>query len=515
MSLITLDFFIFLCVMLVAYYMAPKFLGSEVQWMILLAGSLIFYAYASPKYLIFILVSAASSFCLAKLIEAEKIKVAKSKDNDTQNEAKIKDNSKLYLILAIVINIGILAVLKYTGMLFEIVGAFSKLKIPAVHFILPLGISFYTFMIVSYVVDVYKGDTEAEDNFLKYLLFVSFFPQIIEGPINRYNRIKNTMFAPHEFDFNHCKKAGYRILQGLFKKVVIAGRFGVYVDTVFENVSAYGGLTLFVSMIFYAIQLYADFSGCMDMVLGIAELFGVTMEENFDLPFFAKSVAEFWRRWHISLGTWFRDYIYNPVMQSASSKTLKQKLHKTSLKKWSMNIVAARALLVVWLLTGIWHGGSVKFAVYGLYWGVIIIASLFLTKQFKKFHKKHPKLVESKGYAVFQMLRTFILVDIGLMMFRADNLRDVCEVLKGVVTRFAINVDSISEALLPFTGDNTAVSYGAVACVSALMLFIVELFEYNKKDTFKKHKYINAVVLIVVTLLFGVFGTSGFLYMAY
>ena len=491
MSLITLKFFIFLCILLGMYYLAPK----KYQWMILLAGSLVYYVSASPYYLLFILASTFSAYMLARALSVSK--------------------KKSYMVVCILINVGILGVLKYTGFLFEIISPFTKGSLPEVNFILPLGISFYTFMIVSYIVDVYKGEVEAEKSFLKLLLFVSFFPQIIEGPINRYSRMKDRLYAEHDFDFDRCKRAGYRILQGLFKKVVIAGRFGVYVDTVFADVKSYGGLTLLTSMIFYAIQLYADFSGCMDMVLGIAELFDITMEENFDLPFFSKSVAEFWRRWHISLGTWFRDYIYNPVVQSNMSKKLKSRLHKTALKKWSMNIVAAVALLVVWLLTGIWHGGSVKFAFYGLYWGVIIIVSMFLTKTYKKFHKKHAKMVATKGYAVFQMLRTFVLVDIGLMIFRADTLTDVFAILAGILKKFSVNVAAISEALLPFTGDNTAVSYGAVALASALALFIVEIAAYNNKDTFKRHKYINALILIVVTLLFGVFGESGFLYMAY
>lgn len=491
MSLITLKFFVFLCILLLLYYLLPK----KYQWMLLLAGSLVFYVNSSPYYLVFILVSTFSAYMLGRLLMVSK--------------------KKSYMVICVCINLLILGVLKYTGFVFEIFAPIFKNGLPEVNFILPLGISFYTFMIISYIVDVYKGEVDAETNFFKLLLFVSWFPQIIEGPINRYIKMKDRLYVNHDFDFDRSKRAGYRILQGLFKKVVIAGRFGVYVDTVFENVRAYGGLTLLGAMVFYAIQLYADFSGCMDMVLGISELFGIEMEENFDLPFFAKSVAEFWRRWHISLGTWFRDYVYNPVMQSNMSKSLKSSLRNTPFKKWSMNIVAAVALLITWLLTGIWHGGSVKYAFYGAYWGAIIIFSMFMTKTYKKWHKKHPNIYNAKWYAVFQMIRTFILVDAGLMIFRADTLKDAFDLLKGVFTRFSLSVSSISEALLPFTGDNTAVSYGAVAFVSALCLFIVEVFAFNGKDTFKKHKYVNAVVLIVATLLFGVFGQSGFLYMAY
>lgn len=491
MSLLTLKFFIFLCVLFLAYYLVPK----KFQWGLLLVGSIFFYLNASPYYLIFLLASALSTYYLALLIK--------------------KDKKKIYIILGIIINIGILGVLKYTGFIFEIIEAILKIQLPEVNFMLPLGISFYTFMVVSYIADVYRGDVEPEENFFKYLLFVSWFPQIIEGPINRYTKMKNELYGEHEFDFNRCKHAGYRILQGIFKKVVIAGRFGVYVDTVFENASGYGGLTLICSVIFYAIQIYADFSGCMDMVLGISEFFSVTMTENFDKPFFSKNVSEFWRRWHISLGTWFRDYVYTPVMQSKFCKNMKSRLHKTPLKKWSMNFVAATALACVWFLTGVWHGASGHYVFYGVYYGIILIVSMFLTKTYKKIHKTLPIKWDSKGYHVFEIIRTLFIVNIGFLIFRANSMVEIGFVLKKIVTDFSINVATISEALLPFTGDNTAISYGAVAVVSAIGLYVTEIFEYNGLDTFKKHKYINAAILIVVTLLFGVFGESGFLYMAY
>jgi len=491
MSLLTLKFFIFLSILFVLYYVIP----SKYQWELLLAGSIFFYLNASPYYLFFLLISAVSSYYLSILIS--------------------KDKKKLYLVLGVLINVGILGLLKYTGFVFEIIESITGLSLPEVNFMLPLGISFYTFMVVSYIADVYRGDVEAEKNFFKYLLFVAWFPQIIEGPINRYTKMKEELYGEHSFDFDGCKYAGYRILQGIFKKVVIAGRFGVYVDTVFENTAGYGGLTLFLSVVFYAIQIYADFSGCMDMVMGISELFGVTMTENFDKPFFSKNVSEFWRRWHISLGTWFRDYVYTPVMQSKFCKGMKSRLHKTPLKKWSMNFVAATALASVWFLTGVWHGASGHYVFYGLYYGIILIISMFLTKTFKKIHKTWPIKFDSKGYHVFEIIRTLFIVSIGFLIFRANNMAEIGFVLKRIVTDFSINVASVSEALLPFTGDNTAVSYGAVAIVSAIALFVTEIADYNGKDTYKKHKYCNAAILIVFTLLFGVFGQSGFLYMAY
>lgn len=492
MSLITLKFFIFLCVILLLYYLVPK----KAQWIVLLSGSLIFYTFASPKYLIFLFVSATSTYVCARLIESGR-------------------NRKFYLVLAVVINIGILAVLKYTGFFFEIINSICGTALPYVRFILPLGISFYTFMIVSYVVDVYRGDVKAQDNFLKYLLFVSYFPQITEGPINRYNHTASALYGEHDFDFDRCKNAGYRILLGLFKKVVIAGRFGVYVDRVFDNVQGYGGLTLLVSVVFYAIQIYADFSGCMDMVMGISALFGIDMDENFDKPFFSKSVAEFWRRWHITLGSWVKDYIYYPVFKSDFCRKVKAGIKKTPLKKKGTNIIAAIALMCVWLFTGTWHGAAMHYVLYGVYYGIIIIFSMFMTNTYKKIHKSLPIKWDSKGYHFFEIIRTICIVTVGFLIFRANNTGEILFVLKSIFTRFSLSSAALAEAILPFTEDNTALSYGAVAFVAAFIMFMAEILDYNNIKILRNHKYFCAAFLIVFTLLFGVFGESGFLYAAY
>lgn len=475
------------------YYLLPK----KFQWQVLLAGSLFFYAYASPAYLFFIMSSAMITYYAALYISEK------------------KSHAKAVLILSIAINIGILFVLKYTNPFLEILSSLNGNEFSPIKFIVPLGISFYTFMIISYVVDVYKGEVLPEENFLKFLLYVSFFPQIIEGPINRYINMKDQLYKERDFDFNVCKNAGYRILQGLFKKVVIAGRFSVYVDRVFDNVQGYSGLTLLTATVFYVIQLYADFSGCMDLVIGIAGLFGVEMSENFNLPLFSKTVSEFWRRWHITLGAFFRDYIYYPVFRSEFSKKLKIVLNKTPLKKHAMNVVAAISLFCVWFFTGLWHGGEIHYVVWGLYYAVILIFDLFMEKTYKKMRKNNKKFFESKGFSVFQIVRTLIIVTFGELIFRANNMHDALIMIKKIVTDLSLSGSAIAEAILPFTEDNTAVAYGGVAIASFVALFVVELFAFNEKDTFKKNKYLNAAILIVVTLLFGVFGESGFLYMAY
>lgn len=496
MSLITGKFFIFLCILFITYYLLPK---KKYQWVLLLCGSLFFYTYASPYYLIFMVISSFTTFYLGK-------KVAETED---------KTSAKKYMILAIIINAGILFVLKYTVLLFDIISALSGIKTPEVNFILPLGISFYTFMVISYIADVYKGETEPETNYFKYLLYVCYFPQIIEGPINRYSHMKDDLYSEHHFDFIRCRDASYRILMGLFKKVVIAGRFGVYVDRVFGNVHGYNGLTLFLATVFYVIQLYADFSGCMDLVIGISNLFDINMAENFNLPLFSENVSEFWRRWHITLGAWFRDYIYYPVFRSDFSKKIKSFFSKTPFKKQSMNMVAAFSLFCVWSLTGLWHGAAMHYVIWGLYYAVILIAGVFLANNFKKWKRKLNITKTTKWFKIFCIIRTLVIVTFGELIFRADSMADVSFIIRKVFSDFSLSFASISNAILPFTEDNTAIAYGGVAIIAEICFFVVEYYAYKEKDTFKKHRYINAVILIVATLLFGVFGESGFLYMAY
>ncbi len=496
MSLITGKFFAFLCIIFVIYYIIPK----KNQWMLLLIGSIYFYSCTSPFLLLFILASSASTYLLGLVA-----------GNNTYSINK----KKIAMIFCILFNAGILIVLKYTGFLFEIITSITNINLPVPNFILPLGISFYTFMIISYIVDVYKKEVEPENNYFKFLLYVSWFPQIIEGPINRYKLIKDEMFGAHFFDLSRCKEGGYRILQGLFKKVVIAGRFSVYVDRVYASPSSYDGLTLLLATIFYVIQLYTDFSGCMDMVIGISELFGIKMSENFNLPLFSKDVSEFWRRWHITLGTWFKDYIYYPVFRSKFSNNLKEALKNTPLKKKATTISAAFALFCVWSLTGIWHGAAMHYLVWGLYYAVILIVVQFLANDFKKMNKKHPEIFKTKWFDVFRIVRTLFIVTFGELIFRAESLKDAGIIISRIATKFSISASAITGAILPFTEDNTSVSYAIIAFISFGCLYITELFAYNGKNTFKKHKYINAAILIVVTLLFGVFGESGFLYMAY
>jgi len=529
MSLISFTFLAFYILLFVLYFTCMK----NKQWLLLLVGSLVFYAYASLAYLIFLLFSAITTFLAARYI-----------DSVSDQKEKSKKSGRV-LCVTLIINLLILCVLKYTNFVIDNINSFRSIYssggdatlIGHVSWLLPLGISYYTFIVIGYLVDVSRGISKSESNYLKFLCFVSYFPHITQGPINRYEDLSSKLFAKHDIDVVRIRKGLYRILIGLSKKLIIAERLSVYVDRVYGSVSSYDGLTILVAGILYAIQIYCDFSGYMDMVLGLSGMLGIDMAENFNLPYFATSIADFWRRWHITLGAWFKDYLYYPVLRSTLARKITKALKKSKIKysKTFIRMVpTVIALLITWCATGIWHGASWHYGLWGLYHGVLIILGTIFAESFKKLNKKLHIKEESTCLMVFRIIRTFILVDIGYVLFRAANTSDIATVFGKIIKDLHINASSIANALLPFTEDNTAISYGGIVFVAVAVLFVSDLCKFVKecsgaRETSESvsapetsesasapaYKYIFAAIMIVSILLFGIFGQSSFIYMMY
>lgn len=520
MSFLTISFVIFVVVLLTAYYTVLK----NKQWLLLLCGSLVFYCYASPYYLIFVLISIGSAYAagcaLSRIDSAIDNLDGLSKDEKKQLKKKAESRKKVVLALTLIFNVGILVVLKYTGFFMEnivaLINAFGgKISVPRINLILPLGISYYTFMTVGYLCDVYWGITKAETNFYKYALFILYFPHITQGPIDAYADMKDNLYSKHTFSGDNIQSGLYRILVGLFKKLVIASRLAVYVDAVYGAPESYEALTLLCATFFYAIQMYCDFSGYMDMAVGISQLFGIKIAENFDLPYFSRTIPEYWRRWHITLGAWFRTYIYFPVIRSSMCKNLSKRIKKNHDKAVASMVTTIIGLACVWLLTGLWHGASWHYIMHGVYHGVIIISSTILAGLYQRLKNTLHISEESRVFHVFQIVRTFVLVDISYILFRASNLSDAVYIIKKIISQMSVNGAALKASILPFTEDNTAVAYGAVAFVAVFMLFIVECARYNGKDFTKKYRPLVVGVMVLMTALFGVFGQSTFLYAAY
>lgn len=413
------EFIIFVAFLLGLYYIVPK----RFQWILLLVASYIFYWTANPAYLLYIGVTTVTIYFAARKIEenaklqTEYIKQHKEELSKEEKKEYKKQQKKIRFRIAalfVCLNIGILAVVKYAnfflGNLSSFISLFSEEKsMPVLNLILPMGISFYTFQAIGYLVDVYRGTISAEKNLFKFALFISFFPQLVQGPISRYGDLSKTLYTEHEFDKKNVAYGLQRILWGFFKKLIVADRIFAAVSTILTNLDEYQGVYLIVGMIFYTIQLYADFTGGIDVTIGIAQALGIEVQENFNLPYFSMSLKEYWRRWHISMCNWFRDYIFYPV----SSSNALQKFAKFSRKQFGDSIGKRLpvyiASFVVWFSTGLWHGANWNFIVWGLANWAVLMISEELEPLYAKFHSK-VNVKEKKAYQVFCMIRTFLLV---------------------------------------------------------------------------------------------------------
>ena len=412
------EFLGFILIVFLLYYLIPK----KFQWQMLLVSSYIFYFMADPVYLIYILVTTISVFLLGCKIEelrnrqSEYLKQNKeslSKEDKKAYKSKIKKKQWKILLAGLFINLGILAVVKYTNFAISNINAVIRMakgkELGFLTIALPMGISFYTFQALGYIIDVYRGTCKAEKNPFKFALFVSFFPQLVQGPISRYNDLAETLYAEHKFDARRISFGLQRILWGFFKKMVVADRILTGVRTIIQDTDTYSGAYVFVGMMFYALELYADFTGGIDITIGIAETLGITVTENFNRPFFSKSVKEYWRRWHITMGTWFTDYIFYPISVCKPmlkfSKFAREHFGEVIGKRMPVYLSS----FAVWFATGIWHGASWNFVVWGLGNWVVIMISQELEPLYQKFHGRF-HLENNRCFHAFQVIRTILLM---------------------------------------------------------------------------------------------------------
>ena len=358
---------------------------------ILLLFSLIFYAWGEPIYILLMIFSSIVDFINGKNIE-------KHKDDNKKK--------KIYLIISIIINISLLGFFKYADFFIKVINNILNLDIPLLNLGLPIGISFFTFQTMSYSIDVYRGDVKAEKDFLTFMTYVCMFPQLIAGPIVRYETVSSEL---HKRDINFKKFAdGFtRFLRGLFKKVLIANNIGLLFTLITSSeVNDISIMTGVLAIVSYAFQIYFDFSGYSDMAIGIGNMCGFTFLENFNYPYISKSITEFWRRWHISLSSWFKDYVYIPLGGSR------------------VNILKnIRNILIVWILTGFWHGASWNFIFWGLYYGILLLLEKFVLK---KYIDKLPDFVKH--------IYTIVLVFIGWMIFAFDDSKYLFEFIKALTS---------------------------------------------------------------------------------
>jgi len=427
MSTVSLTFLLFVAAGLLLYYMAPK----KLQWILLLALSYIFYLSGGVSMTGYLLFTTLSTFLAALFIGRQNKRLSDlSREEREKAKKAVGRKKKLVCALAIVLNFGLLYFLKYWNFTAELFQSAFSVTLVRFDLIMPLAISFYMFQSVGYLVDVYRDKYPAQKSVFKYMLFVSFFPQMVQGPIGRYDALAPQLLGGHKLDFENLKAGIQLMVWGYFKKLLIADRAAVVANQVFGNYEEYGGTVILFGVILYCIQLYCDFSGGIDIIRGVAKLFGIEMAENFRQPFFAVSLTDFWRRWHISLGTWMKDYLFYSI---SFSKPL-MRFGKFSRRKiggrFGKILPTSIATFIIYFVIGIWHGASFKYVAFGLWNGILITSALLLEPAFIKIKKKLHIRDKNRWYHVFQVLRTTVIIIIGRYLTRADGFLYAVAMLK-------------------------------------------------------------------------------------
>lgn len=420
MSLISNMFVLFVAAAVFVYYLAPM----KYRWICLLAFSYFYYLSGNARYVFFLLFSTAVTYLCALRIDR------------MQRGGSSQKSMKRMAALGLLGNLGMLGVVKYTNFFVDNLNLMFHMNLRGLEVLLPLGISFYTFQSSGYLLDVYWKRIPAERNPFRYALFVSFFPQLLQGPIGNYKRLAGQLYEGHAFSWDCISRGMKRIILGYCKKMIIADWAGVFADAIWGDLDHYGGIALF-GLLFYGIQLYGDFSGAMDVVIGIGNLFGITMDENFRRPYLARSMAEFWERWHITLGEWMKNYVFYPISLSKwmlrFSKWSKQRFGR----KTGRVVPIALADLIVFFFVGIWHGASWKYVVYGLMNGGIIAFSELMAGQYRSWKKALHISGKERWFRIFAIVRTFILVNLRWFFDRSDSLGQGLYMVKQAFTHFS------------------------------------------------------------------------------
>ena len=494
MTLVSVYFLIFLAVVTLVYFLTPP----KGQWIILLLASLVFYGLCSKGFLIFLLLFAGIVYVFARAFETGK--------------------KKILVLLEVILLIVLLIVLKYAGWFGEgFVRFLSTLSFQKpLQYVAPLGISYVLLTGIGYSVDVYRDTIPAEKNFLKVLGFLSFFPAITQGPISRYQELSGELETGHRFSYEVLTSGIQRMLWGFFKKLVIAARLNTVMLELTNSwqESHYTGAYVVLTVMICSLNLYMDFSGCMDIVIGAAEILGVRLPENFDHPYLAKSMPEFWRKWHITLGAWLRDYVMFSFTMSAPAKKMNRTLKDKSGKKAAASIVSIIGVLLVWLVFGLWHGIAGQFLLAAAWYALTIIGGMLIEIPAKSFRTKHPEFASSKGFQIFRTVRTYFLSIQGAFLMLMPQVKKGLAYLATIFTRptaqFVVRITEGEEAGTFLLGLD---HYDFIILILSIILWIVIATLHKKKDVRIRLSKMNIVLrwvillaLVLAVVLFGFYG---------
>lgn len=509
-------FIIFCIAVVIVYYL----LGRKLQPYVLLAANIGFLAASGWQHLVFACSVTAASFLAGLWLDRINQKTAAAA-TDKESRARFKKKKRLVLILCLIVVLSPLVVFKYTEFVVTnismLLTALKLGELPAISMFLPIGISFYTFMAVSYVLDIYWKRYPAVKNPVRYAGFAMYFPHVVQGPIDRCNEFISQTAEGIKFDYDTVTGGAMLALWGLFKKLVIADRLGVFVNGVLEQSGSVDGIFVAIALMVYSIQIYTDFSGCIDIVTGASEMLGIKLRKNFNHPYFSQSMAEFWRRWHISLQEWFKDYVYYPVYTSRFSKKNIKRLKKRSVHLSEL-FSTCFPVLVVWLVTGVWHGAAWTFVVWGLFHAALLIGGEIAKPAFEWINQKLKINTEAYGWKAWRMLRTFLLCSLGRAFFRAPTIetamRWIGEIFTGHVPGgyFSTPITSFGMDALNM---NVAILAVAALLVVDILQERMELRKVLAKDN-TVFRWVLILGLMFVIIIFGMYGpgfdASAFIY---
>ncbi len=527
MGFCTWEFVLFVFFITVIYFIVEV----SKRWIVLLAGSLLFFALGGWKYLLYAIILSIVFFWTANSIAKNNMKQSLLDEKQSKEESRIlRRKSKKILLIMIILVVGNLVFNKYWNLVGELIGVIQGLIDSGGGYkcsggwVLPLGLSYYTFSGMGYVLDVYWKRYPSERNFAKFLLYIIYFPHIIQGPIERYHKLQHQFFdvSRIKFDPGRVARAAMRILWGYFKKLFIADRMAGLINAIItvRPQEVPGSLQL-LAILFSGVWLYADFSGYMDIAGGVSEIFGIEVNQNFNHPLSARSVPEWWRRWHMSLSSWWKDYIYMPL--AVSGKFIRRCAWvKGRYGKWAGNLFKDVVLLfLIWVTTGLWHGTGITYLAWGIYFAVLFTLSVTFSPWNKKAVEKLHINTEGRTWKIFQRVRTYLLFCGGRLLTVPGSLEYSAKIVKNMAVNFNVG------ALLNLDGYMSMGIYpgdiGFIAAGLFLLLSVDHIEEKNKEAicywVFRRNWFIRSVIyasIILAIFLFGIYGAeyslSGFAY---
>lgn len=523
MSFVSFAFFVFVGITVLAYYCVPK----QYRWTVLLISSGIFYVMAASWLALWIIFTILTTFFaglwMEKIHNAQKAALQQAeKAQKKQIRAQFNRKAKRLLVAVLVCNFGVLAAFKYLNLFSSLAASIAQhlgFAVQAHHFslIMPLGISFYTFQAMGYLIDLYRGRVQADRNVLKFALFLSFFPQIVQGPISRHGELAHQLYEGNDFEYDNLRRGALLGLFGLFKKLVIADRVAVAVNIIFDQYPTYTGWYLAFGVLLYSIQIYCDFSGGVDIAAGVAKMMGITLPHNFERPYFSRNITEFWRRWHMTLGGWCRDYIFYPMSLSDWATKLSKKCRKVFGNTYGKMIPVILTQTVTFVIIGLWHGAQFMHVAFGLYHGGLVVLAILFEPLFKKMNEKLKINPQNPIFIGWQMLRTFILVVFSRYFARPASFRQGCSMI----------VNTFRRSSVPFS--LRVLMSGrewALMALALVVLFVISVVQERGVDLSGKIISLSAgkrwIVYIAATffvLLFAAYGigydAANFIYMGF